>query len=266
MRGAVTWKEQSRGEMRQIGDIGGRPICVTVSYAEINGVRAAFVEGCSQVVDYKMVDEWIEQEMPQTASHRADTMNWRNALAGLKADQLPDVEDPAPMSNPIRIVPMGDSAYAITGLAQCDVQVHVGYRVPTDATETHNYHANIDGLPNYVARGETELGAAEAMCGRLIADLTKPPLSAGEPSGPEALLVYLADCERVRREETTWRYDSPARIESVAREEAYRAAAQIIHAARVLTDPTEAQRRFWDRHAEGLRVTDPCSSDDKPSL
>jgi hypothetical protein len=159
------------------------------------------------------------------------------------------------MSNPIRIVPMGD-AYAITGLAQCDIQVHVAYRVPTDATETHNYHANIDGLPNYVARGETELGAAEAMCARFIADLTKPPLSAGEPSGPEALLVYLADCERVRREETTWRYDSPACIESVAREEAYRAAAQIVHAARVLAEPTEAQRRLWDRMAYAQGVHD----------
>lgn len=150
------------------------------------------------------------------------------------------------MSNPIRIVPMGDDAYAITGLAQCDVQVHVAYRVPTDATETHNYHANIDGLPNYVARGASELGAAEAVCARFIADLTKPPTAQpGEPSGPEALLVYLADNERVRRDEAGARYGTRPSIASIAREEAYRAAAQIVHAAKVLAEPTEAQKRLW---------------------
>jgi hypothetical protein len=92
-RGVVAWKEQSRGEWRQIGDIAGRPICVAVAYAEINGVRVAFVEGISQLVDYKMIDEWVEREMPQTATHRADAMNWRNALHGIKVEPLPDVAD-----------------------------------------------------------------------------------------------------------------------------------------------------------------------------
>lgn len=106
-RGVVAWKEQSRGEWRQIGDIAGRPICVAVAYAEINGVRVAFVEGISQLVDYKMIDEWVEREMPQTATHRANAMNWRNALHGIKVEPLPDVADLEPVTSepPARVPP-----------------------------------------------------------------------------------------------------------------------------------------------------------------
>lgn len=149
------------------------------------------------------------------------------------------------MTSPIRIVSMGEDAYAITGLSDHDVQVHVSYRVDNDPTETRNYHASIDGLPSYEARGETEPAAADALCSRLRNDLMKPPPSPGEASGPEALLAYLADCERVRHEEGRFEFGSPSSIESLARQEAYRAAAQIVRAARVLAEPTAAQRRLW---------------------
>lgn len=141
------------------------------------------------------------------------------------------------MTSPIRVVPL-DESFAITGIADYDVEVHVRYRTPDDATETHNYFASIDGMPGYEARGATERGAAEAMCGRLIADLTKPPKLPGDPSAAVALLASLADRERAQHTEKGYKFGSPESIDSIAREEAYRAATQIIRAAVVL-GPTE---------------------------
>ena len=112
-------------------------------------------------------------------------MNIRGAATSLSA-----------MSNPIRICSLGDDtmsskSYFITGLADYDVEVHVAFRVLDDATETHNYHAWIDGLPSYVARGASVLGAAEAVCGRFIKDAVDP----------EKMLADLATREQTRRME-----------------------------------------------------------------
>lgn len=139
------------------------------------------------------------------------------------------------MTSPIRVVPL-DESFAITGIADYDVEIHVRYRTPDDATETHNYFASIDGMPGYEARGATELGAAEAMCGRLIADLTKPPEFPGDPSAAVMLLASLAGRERARHAEKGYKYGSPESVDSIAREEAYRAATHIIRAAAVLAE------------------------------
>ena len=139
------------------------------------------------------------------------------------------------MTSPIRVVPL-DESFAISGIADYDVEVHVHYRTPDDATETHNYFASIDGMPGYEARGATERGAAEAICGRLIADLTKGPVTFGDDVGVEALLKHLADSERARHAEKGYKYGGPESVDSIAREEAYRAATHIIRAAKVLAE------------------------------
>ena len=139
------------------------------------------------------------------------------------------------MTSPIRVVPL-DESFAITGLADYDVEIHVRYHTPDDATETHNYFASIDGMPGYEARGATERGAAEAICGRLIADLTKPPESPGDPSGAAALLASLAERERAQHAEKGLRFGTLDSAASIAREEAYRAATHIIRAAAVLAE------------------------------
>lgn len=139
------------------------------------------------------------------------------------------------MTSPIRVVPL-DESFAITGIADYDVEIHVRYRTPDDATETHNYFASIDGMPGYEARGATERGAAEAICGRLIADLTKPPESPGDPSGAVALLASLADRERAQHAERGLLFGGLESTDSIAREEAYRAATHIIRAAKVLAE------------------------------
>lgn len=54
------WQEQSMGFWREIGKVADRPVCVSVAFAVIDGQRLAFVDGCSQLVDRKMIRDWID--------------------------------------------------------------------------------------------------------------------------------------------------------------------------------------------------------------
>lgn len=54
------WEQVMSGTMIEIGELDNRPINLAVNWAILEGYRVLFYEAVSQVVDYKMVDEWIE--------------------------------------------------------------------------------------------------------------------------------------------------------------------------------------------------------------
>jgi hypothetical protein len=54
------WVCESMGHMITIGHINDRPICVEIYYHRINGKRVLFYHGCSQLVDHKMISEWLD--------------------------------------------------------------------------------------------------------------------------------------------------------------------------------------------------------------
>lgn len=54
------WICEGMGHMITIGYIDKRPICVEIYYSRINGKRVLFYSGCSQLVDHKMIDEWLD--------------------------------------------------------------------------------------------------------------------------------------------------------------------------------------------------------------
>jgi hypothetical protein len=68
---SVPWEQISRGHMVQIGEIDGRPVNVSIFYSMINGKKVMFYEGCSQVVDYKMIDDWLQH-------FTLNTIRWDN--------------------------------------------------------------------------------------------------------------------------------------------------------------------------------------------
>ena len=74
------WHEQGCGFWREIGKVADRPICVTVIFAIIDGRRIAFVAGCSQLVDHKMVREWINAEKRDADVPVVDAANFHNAF------------------------------------------------------------------------------------------------------------------------------------------------------------------------------------------
>ena len=61
------WKQSLSGPLITVGRLDDRPICISVFVHEIGGERIVFVEPTSQLVDYKMIDEWLLEHLPESA-------------------------------------------------------------------------------------------------------------------------------------------------------------------------------------------------------
>ena len=58
---AVKWEEISMGLWIQIGELDKRPICLTFTWARLDGILVMFWDCCSQVADHAMIDRWLAQ-------------------------------------------------------------------------------------------------------------------------------------------------------------------------------------------------------------
>lgn len=56
---ACKWRQGMSGYMPTIGSVADRSVVLSLRFAAINGVQVMFVDPCSQLVDYAMVDEWL---------------------------------------------------------------------------------------------------------------------------------------------------------------------------------------------------------------
>lgn len=54
-----SWEQISMGHGIHIGSIDERPIVVSIMYAILNGKRVMFYYGVSQLVDHKMIEDWL---------------------------------------------------------------------------------------------------------------------------------------------------------------------------------------------------------------
>jgi hypothetical protein len=79
-----------------VGHIDTRPVCVALTFVDIDGQPVLFIEAQSRMVDYDMVDAWLQQHVPAaswTGGLRAvcDAANFhrcQNRVATLRARQL----------------------------------------------------------------------------------------------------------------------------------------------------------------------------------
>lgn len=80
------WEQEFSGYMIKIGELDNRPINVTLSYAKLNGKRILFYNGCSQLVDHKMIEDWLQhftKDIRWDNNHRwahCDAMNFHHCL------------------------------------------------------------------------------------------------------------------------------------------------------------------------------------------
>lgn len=58
----VVWESCSQGKMITLGITDDMPVCMSVFVNTINGVNVLFYEMTSQVVDYRLVDKFLEQK------------------------------------------------------------------------------------------------------------------------------------------------------------------------------------------------------------
>jgi hypothetical protein len=63
---AISWEEDCKGLLIEIGKLGGLPIILKFSFALINRHLVAFYESPSQVVDHKQIDEFFKKNFQIT--------------------------------------------------------------------------------------------------------------------------------------------------------------------------------------------------------
>ncbi len=81
----LSWKQESVGSMPQVGWIGNRPIFVSIKYARLNGHRVMFYHGCSELVDHKMIEQWLRHFTEKTIGWKhCDSGNFHNCLYALE--------------------------------------------------------------------------------------------------------------------------------------------------------------------------------------
>lgn len=84
-----SWKQQ-HGFMITVGWIGDRPINISAFWNEINGKSIMFWEGCSELVDYKMIDEWFDKYFNKKNDGcyaRCNAMNFGNCIQAIYRSQ-----------------------------------------------------------------------------------------------------------------------------------------------------------------------------------
>lgn len=74
----LTWVSETMGMCPVIGHVDDRPVTLSMFISIINDKRILFWDSPSQVVDHKMIDEWLEDYLPGIP--RTDANNFHNIL------------------------------------------------------------------------------------------------------------------------------------------------------------------------------------------
>lgn len=85
----VSWEQGGSGVILELGKLGGhmqekRPVMISCFWNRINGMNVLFWYACSQVVDYRMIDEWFKANCyPITSEGKhaeCDSMNFDHCI------------------------------------------------------------------------------------------------------------------------------------------------------------------------------------------
>jgi len=77
------WEEYRIGDSVTIGYLDSRPVCISRLWAEINGQLVMFYHPTSQVVDYAMIEQWLDENCKTKEDGKVphtDAMNFHNVL------------------------------------------------------------------------------------------------------------------------------------------------------------------------------------------
>jgi len=55
----LNWIQDNPGKLYEIGTCDDRPVCVSFFWNRLNGHYVLFYSGSSQVVDHKMIEDWL---------------------------------------------------------------------------------------------------------------------------------------------------------------------------------------------------------------
>lgn len=77
-RTRYSWVDKNSGFLPRVGYLDGRPICISVFTAVVDGKKLLFWHATSQVVDYELIDRWFKKYLPVTAFRDGDPRGYLN--------------------------------------------------------------------------------------------------------------------------------------------------------------------------------------------
>ena len=78
-----SWEQMNPGWAPTIGQLDGRPVRISMFWNRLDGHMIGFWEATSQVVDYRMIDEWFARTF-QGVPTVNECMNFSNVLSHLQ--------------------------------------------------------------------------------------------------------------------------------------------------------------------------------------
>lgn len=72
---------ESLGRFEQVGELAGRPVCVSLLWWKVRGARICFIDAVSEVVDWKLIDAWRRERFPGVPHTNAG--NFHNCIGSL---------------------------------------------------------------------------------------------------------------------------------------------------------------------------------------
>lgn len=80
-----SWEQEMRGFGREIGTFHGHPIFISITYAKLEGKRVAFLEATSRIVDYSLVNDWVDREFKNRMPARVtNSTNFSHCISFLR--------------------------------------------------------------------------------------------------------------------------------------------------------------------------------------
>lgn len=88
----VSWKQLNPGCVLTIGYLDKRPVVLTIYWDEIEGELVGFYSCNSQVVDWKMIEDWLSKHFKQTWDKgrpaKCDAINFHHCLRAIEEDSF----------------------------------------------------------------------------------------------------------------------------------------------------------------------------------
>lgn len=72
------WESKPNGILETVGYLNERPICISLRVHQVNYKKILFIDATSSLVDWQMIDEWIELNLPNVK--KTDATNWTNVI------------------------------------------------------------------------------------------------------------------------------------------------------------------------------------------
>jgi hypothetical protein len=72
------WRKRSVVLHETVGHLSDMPVCLTLVTAEIDRHKILFIDPVSQVIDYRLIDNWLADMLPGV--RKVDAMNFHNVF------------------------------------------------------------------------------------------------------------------------------------------------------------------------------------------